>query len=190
MRVALGQSAVALVVILQLFCKNSEVSVGYNKVDMSNLSLFALPDLKPIDPDIEAFFMFLMALFGIGFIGIVLWFGISTLVPKYLNKRAEKIRADKTIWFDAKESVIHHGSRKLRITEDTVEHFVCKLVFSEPEEYHSDVSVLEAAREDDLKQRTVYQAVKRLNAKANDELRIRDLFIRNKSKTALNKSYR
>lgn len=157
---------------------------------MNNLTLLALSDLKPLDPEIEALFAFLMASFGVGFLGLVLWFVVSTLIPKHLNKRVEKIKADKAIWFDVKESVIHRGPRELKITEDTVEHFVCKLVFGEPEEYHSDVSVLEAASEDDLKQRTVYQAVQRLNAKANGELGIRELFIRNKSKTALNKNYR
>ncbi|HYH75809.1 MAG TPA: hypothetical protein VD735_07685 [Candidatus Saccharimonadales bacterium] len=113
------------------------------------------------------------------------------LLMLYRQKHTEKIEADRDLWFDEEESVLHRGPRQLKIPENTIEFYVCKNVFSERDKYHLDVNIIAEAGGDNFKERPVYFAVVRLNKKVKADLGFKeDLFIRGKQKTALNVSYR
>jgi hypothetical protein len=158
---------------------------------MNTHFLFAVTDLKPLDPEIEAMFVLIFSALALAGVGMVLWYLIPIIISKYRHKRDEKIKATTTVWFDSKESLLRRGPRQLRIEERTIEFFVCKMIFNQRDEYQLDEDVLEEYDRSADTARPVYQAITRLNKKTKSELKIKDdLFIRGKSRTALNPKFR
>jgi hypothetical protein len=147
---------------------------------------FAIQDLKPIDPDITTAFVWVMG-FGVAMlVGFLAW----RFIIHARSKRTEKVKAEGEIWFDIQKSTLHKGSRQIAIPESSLEYYVCKLVFKDPEAYQTDLDILEAAGEDDKNDRAVYFAVDRINNKAKRELKINDkLLKRNRERTRLNDNY-
>lgn len=149
-----------------------------------------LNDLHP-DQDVNSIFVTVLVLLFLLAVGITIWHFAPILSSAHKGKRAEKIKSDNNIWFDAQESVLYRGVKQLKIPENTIEFYVCKTIFAERGQYQSDLNVLENYGGDTLKQRPVYFAVIRLNKKVKSELKLsEDLFIRGKEKTALNRTYR
>jgi hypothetical protein len=161
---------------------------------MNAYSLFAESQFhlkEPTIDDINNIFAFILAAFAVGLIGMLLWHFVPLLISYYRDRRAEKIKVNSTIWFDTTESVLYRGSQQLKIPENTIEFFVCKLIFDERDKYQLDENVLDAYGGDSFKQRPVYQAVVRLNKKVKSELKLKeDLFIRGRERTALNNNFR
>lgn len=139
-------------------------------------------DMEKVRP-ISELFVWIMGFLVVFTIFYILWHFIRA----YWGYRGEKADADRTISLNSKESVLYRGHRSLEVPENSLEYFVCKLVFEELDEPQLDVNVLEAAGKDPLDQRAVYQAVRRLNGKAKLALQLKgDLLKRGKEKTALN----
>lgn len=143
-----------------------------------------------VDPDINNIFIFVMSAVLIMLIIAVLYEYGPKLYSSHKTKRIKKNTADKKVWFDTENSVLYRGTRKLVVPESTIEFYVCKLIFENTSKYQDDVDILTASGGDTFKQRTVYQAVLRLNKKARSGLGIDDLFVRGKEKTALNTKFR
>lgn len=134
---------------------------------------------------------------GIWVMGIILVVGVlyiaitEIIVPAVKSswqEREEKAEADKNIGFDLKKSLLYRGHREVQIPENSLEYFVCKLVFEESDEPQLDLNILEAAEKDPINdRRAVEQAVRRINKKAKNDLQLRnDLLLRRKEKTLLN----
>lgn len=151
---------------------------------MDSYQYFAAEKLN-IEPDVTNFFLWIYAAL---FIALLVLIG-KDMASSYIKMRRDKAESDKDLRFDSKESKLIRGSRELDIPENSLEYFVCKLVFESPTEYQSDTDVLEAAGRgsDSFEMRPVYQAVKRLNKKSMKSLELKsDLFKRGKEKTGLN----
>lgn len=139
-------------------------------------------DMEKVQP-ISGIFIWIMGFLVVFTVFYILW----QLIKAYWEYRAEKAEENKNIGFDSKESRLYRGHRSLPVPENSLEYFVCKLVFEELDEPQLDVNVLEAAGKDPLEQRAVYQAVRRLNGKARTDLELKgDLLKRGKEKTTLN----
>lgn len=134
---------------------------------------------------------------GIWVMGIILVVGVlyiaitEIIVPAVKSswqKREEKAEADGNIEFDLKKSTLNRGHRSLQVPENSLEYFVCKLVFKDAEKPQLDINVLEAAKKDVFSdRRAVEQAVRRINKKAKAVLELKnDLLLRRKEKTLLN----
>lgn len=149
-------------------------------------SFFAFTKIET-DPDLDKFFLFLMAIPVVAAIGLTLYHLIPYLIKNYKEKRNTKIEANRNIWFDAEKSTLHRDNRELTLPENSLEYFVCKLVFDEPDKPQLDYNVLEAAEKDVFDRRAVEQAVRRVNKKAQSTLQLKsDLLLRRKEKTSLN----
>ena len=134
---------------------------------------------------------------GIWIMGIILVVGVpyiaitEIIVPAVKSswqKREEKVEADGNIEFDLKKSTLNRGHRSLQVPENSLEYFVCKLVFKDAEKPQLDINVLEAAKKDVFSdRRAVEQAVRRINKKAKADLELKNnLLLRRKEKTLLN----
>jgi len=151
---------------------------------------FAIQNLKPIDPDITNPFYWAMTLLVIALLTIVTAYFVLRVRERRENKRAEKLKAEQDIWFDEHKSILHKGSQQVAIPESSLEYYVCKLVFKNPQVYQDDWDILHAAGEIDKKDRAVYFAVDRINYKARHAFKIDDkLLKRNSQKTRLNDNY-
>lgn len=140
--------------------------------------------------DITMLTSFFMGAILIAGIGILLWRLIPEIISNHHTKRSEDAKEAVNVWFDETESVLHRGPQSLKIPENTIEFYVCQMIFEERDKYQKDLYILEEAGSDISKGRAVYQAVTRLNKKAKIELGIEELFIRGKEKTGLSKIYR
>jgi len=151
---------------------------------------FGLDKLKPIDPGISAAFAWIMGLVFVALLGLVSAYLVFTIRSRRDNKRIEKLKAESDIWFDEHKSILHKGSRQVAIPESSLEYYVCKLVFQNPTVYREDWDVLQAAGEEDKKDRAVYFAVDRVNNKAKRAFKMEDkLLKRNAERTRLNDNY-
>lgn len=117
----------------------------------------------------------------------ILWESLFPIAQERWEERGKKAEADRNIEFDLKKSVLYRGHREVQIPENSLEYFVCKLVFEEIDKPQLDLNVLEAAGKDILDQRAIEQAVRRVNKKAKANLQLKnDLLLRRKQKTLLN----
>lgn len=150
-----------------------------------NVSFGAVEQLE-IDPEVTQFLSGAMILMLVVSIGVIIW----KIFESRKIEREEEFEARKHIDFDSKKCVLTRGSLRLEIPYDTLEYFVCKVVFEEPTQYHSDSTILEYARMDDEAERPVYQASRRINQKAKKDLELEDdLLKRAKLRTILNEKY-
>lgn len=149
--------------------------------------IFAFTKIET-DPELNKLFLFFMAIPVIAAIGLVLYHFIPYFVKSYREKRNTKIETSRNLWFEATKSTLNRGTHELALPDNSLEYFVCKLVFEEREKLQPDLDVLEAAgKYDSGDPRAVEQAVRRVNKKAKDTLQLRgDLLLRRKSKTFLN----
>ena len=148
--------------------------------------IFAFTKIET-DPELNKLFLFLMAIPVIAAIGLVLYHFTPYFIKSYKEKRNTKIEASKNIWFDTEKSILHRDTRELALPENSLEYFVCKLIFDEPGEPQLDYDVLEAAGKDVFDRRAVEQAVRRVNKKAKTTLQLKnDLLLRRREKTSLN----
>lgn len=153
--------------------------------------LFAIEKLKPIDPDINKVFLLLMSVMFISGLGVVAWQIAPIIFAHYRVKRSEKIRADNDMWFNAIESTLHRGHRSISIEKNSIEYYVCKLIFASPYRSREDGDIFDARGQNKERKRGVYQAVNRLNKKASESLGLENnLFNRNKEDTFVNDIYR
>lgn len=151
---------------------------------------FAVEDLKLLDPEIMSVFMWIMGILFALLLGAIFIYLYRLFQERRKNKLVEKQKAEKDLWFDVHKSILHRGSNQVKIPENTLEYFVCKLVFKNPTVYQSDWDVLQAAGEEDKKDRAVYFAVDRINNKARRALKLEDkLLKRSKEHTRLNDNY-
>ena len=143
-------------------------------------------DMDKVRP-ISELFVWIMGFLVVFTIGYILWHIFYPIAEERWEERGRKAEADRNIEFDLKDSSINRGHRSMKVPENSLEYFVCKLVFEEVDEPQLDLNVLEAAGKDPLDQRAVYQAVRRLNSKARTDLELKgDLLKRGKEKTLLN----
>jgi len=160
---------------------------------MYSSPLFAVEKLN-IDPEtlntINGFGLFFMGAILLFFVGFLAWHLVPALAVHTQSKRAEKIKAANSIWFDAKESVLHCGLNKMRIEPTSLEHYVCKITFNSPSKYHKDIDILDAKDPAKDLGRGVEQAVRRLNKKARELSLKNDLFKRGKDSTSVNDEFR
>jgi len=154
---------------------------------MTYQQFFAATKLD-IDPEVTNFFLWIYALIFIVTIAYTAKAAIPPLTAHYLERRRSRAEANKHIWFDIKKSVLRRDNRELEIPENSLEYFVCKLVFEESHEPQTDYNIIEAAEKDPINdRRAVEQAVRRVNKKAKDALELKsDLLLRRKEKTFLN----
>lgn len=154
---------------------------------------FAVQDLNPIDPDINAAFAWVMGILTVAFFGIIIAYSLRLFIS-YRKRRNQRLReAKNAIWFDHVESELHCGYDKLRIEPKSFEHFVCKIIFKAPSKYTADLDIFdEADRAKGIQEtkRGVEQAVRRLNKKAQTLGLKQDLFKRSKESTSVNDEYR
>lgn len=152
----------------------------------SNL-FFAATQLNP-DPDITRAGLFIYAVLILVMIGLVLRHFVPFLFSLYKERRQSRVEASRNIWFDIKKSVLRRDKRELEIPENSLEYFVCKLVFEDSDEPQTDYNIIEAAEKDPINdRRAVEQAVRRVNKKAKGALELKsDLLLRRKGKTFLN----
>lgn len=150
-------------------------------------SFFAATQLN-VDPDITKAGLFIYAVLFLVMIGITLRYLAPAVYSSYKKHRQSKAEANRNIWFDIKKSVLYRDNRELEIPENSLEYFVCKLVFEEPDEPQTDYNIIEAAEKDPINdRRAVEQAVRRVNKKAKGALELKsDLLLRRKEKTFLN----
>lgn len=154
---------------------------------MFSNSFFAVTQLN-VDPDITKAGLFIYAVLFITAIGMILRHVIPAAFRSYREHRQYRAEANRNIWFDIKRSVLHRNNCELELPENSLEYFVCKLVFEEPGEPQSDYNIIEAAEKDPINdRRSVEQAVRRVNKKAKGALELKgDLLLRRKEKTFLN----
>lgn len=155
--------------------------------------------IQPLDVDPETMNQIngvaLAAYIGIFVVAIaaVIWKVTPIIYRERQKNRLAKLEAANAIWFDHAESELHCGLSKIRIEPKSFEHFVCKITFSKPDKYHTDLDIFdEAERAKGAKEtnRGVEQAVRRLNKKAKT-LGLKDnLFKRSKERTSVNDDYR
>lgn len=151
---------------------------------------FAIEDLKPLDPDIQTAFQWIMGIIFALLVGAILFY-LATLLLEYGRKRKQRLREAKdSIWFDHKESVLHCGLNKMRIEPTSLEHYVCKITFNSPSRYYEDIDIFYAKDHAKDLGRGVEQAVRRLNKKAKELGLKHDLFKRGKDSTSVNDEYR
>lgn len=150
---------------------------------MNKLNFFAVTELD-IDPKITEFFIWIYVLLFVVGIGMLIW---NIITAKIKNRTIQNV-ADRAIQFDSVKSIIYRNHRQLNIPDQSLEYYVCKLVFEEQDEPQLDLNVLEAAgKYDNDDPRAVEQAVRRVNKKAKDSLELKnDLLLRRKEKTFLN----
>lgn len=121
------------------------------------------------------------------------WLAHQTRLTKrqaILEAQEAELLARQHIQFDPKRSVLTRGSLQTTIPAGTLEYHLCKAVFGEPDEYHSDLNVLQDAGMDGFENRAAYQASRRINDKAKERLELKDdLLKRSNRKTILNKKY-
>lgn len=152
--------------------------------------LFAIEKLKPIDPGITAFFAWVMGGLFVILLGMGSVYLVQLLRTRSKTKEIEKLKAEQDIWFDAHKSILHKGPRETPIPESSLEYYVCKLIFKDPQVYRDDLDILLAAGEEDKNDRAVYFAVDRINNKARRAFKLEDkLLKRNKERTRLNDNY-
>ncbi len=151
---------------------------------------FGLDKLRPLDPTISAAFAWVMALIFVALVVAVAGYLILVFRSRRDNKVAEKLKAEQDIWFDEHKSILHKSTRQVAIPENSLEYYVCKLVFQNPQVYQDDWDILQAAGEEDKKDRAVYFAVDRVNNKARKAFEMEDkLLKRNAQRTRLNDNY-
>jgi len=151
---------------------------------------FAMQDLKPLDPEIQSAFLWVMGFFAVVLFGLIV-FWLITVFLDYSKKRKQQLReARDSIWFDHNDSVLHCGLNKVRIEPSSLEHYVCKISFKSPSKYHSDTDIFYAKDHANDLGRGVEQAVRRLNKKAKALGLQNDLFKRGKDNTSVNDEYR
>ena len=160
---------------------------------MYSSSLFAVEKLD-IDPEtlniMNGVGLILMGSMLLGLVGILAWHLVPALVVHIKNKRAEKIKAANSIWFDAKESVLHCGHSQTPIELKSFEYYVCIDTFASPSDYQDDIDIMEKV-DRNKSDRAVEQAVNRLNTKAKTIFGLDEkLFKRGKDSTAVNEMYR
>lgn len=145
-----------------------------------------LSAVEPLNAETERqvaqFFIFV-------FIAIIIS-GVGGMIAVFIKERMDKKVFDETITFDENDSQLLKGSRYIAIPDGTIEYYVCKMVFSNRNKFQSDSDIIEAFGGDEFKLRPVYQAVLRVNKKAESKLGIENLLVRGKDKTALNEMYR
>jgi hypothetical protein len=141
-----------------------------------------------VDPNTTNFFLGVMAL--------ILIFGFIYLTFLYYTQKKkdeeEELEARNHIKFNPTKSIITSGHLGLEIPNGTLEYFVCKAVFSNPNRYHSDLDVENNADNSSaFSQRAVYKSVIRINNKARNELQLKeDLLKRSRERTILNDRYK
>ncbi len=151
---------------------------------------FAVEDLKPIDPEINAVFAWVMGALFVALLVLSSVYLVKLMRSRRKARAVERLKAEQDIWFDVHKSILHKGSRQVSIPESSLEYYVCKLVFSDPKVYQDDWEVLQAANEPDKKDRAVYFAVDRLNNKTKRAFKLETkLLKRAKEKTRLNDNY-
>lgn len=141
-----------------------------------------------VDPEVTNFFLWIYILIFIVAVVFTAKAAIPPLTAYYLERRRIRAEANKYIWFDIKKSVLRRDTRELEIPENSLEYFVCKLVFEETDKPQTDYNIIEAAEKDPINdRRAVEQAVRRVNKKAKGALELKsDLLLRRKEKTFLN----
>lgn len=139
-----------------------------------------------IDPKTERqvtqIFIFVFIGLGIAAVGAI----VATVIKGRIDKKV----FNETISFDENDSQLIKGSHYIKIPDGTIEYYVCKMIFADRDKFQNDSDIIEEFGGDNFKLRPVYQAVLRVNKKAESVLGIKDLFIRGKDKTALNEKYR
>lgn len=150
---------------------------------MNPIHIFAAEQIN-VDPKVteaSAWIMGLVLLAGVVMV-------IKEVIVLLLEHRREQDAADRNIRFDTVKSVLYRNYREVDIPDNSLEHYVCKLVFEELNKPQLDINILEAAgKPDDYDPRAIEQAVRRVNKKASKALDLKeDLLIRRKEKTFLN----
>lgn len=158
---------------------------------------FGTLQLKPVDPEINNIFI---GFFILLIITVIIMTGWQFLKDRNTSHK-EKLKDQKTmhekeletrkhVTFNKDKSMLIRGSLTIEIPRDTLEYYVCEVVFSEPTKLHRDFVILEYARMDDDADRPVYQAMRRINEKVKKNLEIDDgLLKRVKLQTILNQKY-
>lgn len=138
--------------------------------------------------------LYILTILGLAFITCVVWLAHEAKQAKrqaILEAEEAEFLARKHVRFDAERCVLTRGSLRLEVPYDTLEYFVCKVVFEEPTQYHSDSDIIDYANLSiNINERPIYQACRRINAKAKATLELEDeLLVRVKEKTTLNEKY-
>lgn len=139
---------------------------------------------------IATFGLWVMGFIIFGVLFWVAWKAVPFIISERKADREEEAEFEKKIWFDTHKSILHKGSRQLKIPEGSLEHYVCKFVFKNPKVYQNDWDILEAAREVDKGDRALYFAVDRINKKASKAFNLDSKLLKHsKEKTRLNDTY-
>jgi hypothetical protein len=89
--------------------------------------------------------------------------------------------------FDTKISTLTFGKKECLIPDESLEHYVCKLVFKNRKIGAKEIDILDAAGFGQDSIRPVYDAHLRVNTKAKEHLGIEKLLVYKAAKIRLNK---
>lgn len=91
-----------------------------------------------VNPDVTTAFLWIFAIILVGGMGYIAWIILSGM---YRQKRTEN-ELKQTMVFDEQESTLYYNNYQCKLTEQSLEFYVCKAAFDKPNEYHSDVDIL------------------------------------------------
>jgi len=107
--------------------------------------------------------------------------------PMPLPEKPQKTK--RKITFDAKTSTLSYGKKECLIPDESLEHYVCKLVFKNRKVGAKEIDILDAAGIGQDSLRPVYDAHLRVNTKVKTKLDIPKLLTYRAAKVRLNKVY-
>lgn len=110
--------------------------------------------------------------------------------PVEQTKPSEPKKLTNKVLFDIKTSTLSFGRKDCLIPDESLEHYVCKLVFKNRRAAAKEVDILDAAGVGQDSQRPVYDAHLRVNAKVKKQLGLDKLLIYRAAKVRLNKAYK
>lgn len=91
--------------------------------------------------------------------------------------------------FDHRSSVLSMGSKECQIPDESLEYYVCKLVFKNRQLAANEDDILENSVKSQDSKRAVYDAMLRVNKKAKTYLGIEKLLFFKSAKVRINKKY-
>jgi len=106
------------------------------------------------------------------------------------QKPSEPKKPTNKVVFDIKTSTLSLGKKDCLIPDESLEHYVCKLVFRNRRVAAKEIDILDAAGVGQDSQRPVYDAHLRVNAKVKKQLGLDRLLIYRAAKVRLNKVYK
>lgn len=109
--------------------------------------------------------------------------------PHRLTGSSQKSDQKVKVRFDAKSSTLLFGDKICEIPDETLEHYICKFTFKNRKVAALEDDILEKSVKSQDSKRAVYDAMLRVNKKANKYLGIEKLLVYRAAKLRISKKY-